>query len=366
MIPIYKPYLSKYKNSSLKAIDDEWISNHGIYVENASNKLKDIIGVKHCILMNNGTSATQCLLYSLKYKYPEINKIYVPNNVFIAPINCVLNIYDTSQIEIMKINENTLNIDVSEDYINSLDKKSAVLIVHNLGNIINVPRLKQLRPDLIFIEDNCEGIFGKYENKYSGTDSLCSALSFYANKTITTGEGGAFLTNDTEIYNYILKLYSHGMSDIKYIHDVIGHNYRMTNIQAGFLYEQLNDIEHILNIKQNIFTNYKNIIGNNISKFNNRLIKIQKENNTNTSKWMFCMLIKELNYEKFETYMNENGISIRPLFYDFRYHEHLKHLEYKYNKVNVFETGFFLPSYPELCYDKQEYIINIIIKYINK
>lgn len=366
MIPIYKPYISKYKQLAIHAIHDEWISNHGTYVENASNKLKDLLGTKYCILMNNGTSATQCLLYSIKFKYPDIDTIYVPNNVFIAPINCVLNIFNPSQIEVMKVNDKTLNIDTSEEYIQTLKSNSAILIVHNLGNIINVPRLKRLRPDLIFVEDNCEGIFGKYENKYSGSVSLCSALSFYGNKTITTGEGGAFLTNDTAVYNYISKLYSHGMTNKRYIHDVIGHNYRMTNIQAAFLYEQLNDIDHILEVKKNIFKNYKKIIHENIDKFKNRLISIEKTENTKVSKWMFCMVLKDINYDVLNKYMNENGISIRPLFYDLRQHTHLQCLEYKYEPVHIFNHGFFLPSYPELSYENQLYIINIIIKFLEK
>ena len=77
----------------------------------------------------------------------------------------------------MKMDINTWNINTDTNYIQSLDKNSAVLIVHNLGNIINVPRLKRLRPDIIFVEDNCEGFTGKYDNIYSGTSdsSLCSS-----------------------------------------------------------------------------------------------------------------------------------------------------------------------------------------------
>ena len=103
--------------------------------------------------------------------------------------------YKEEQLEIMKINPDTLNIDTNEDYINTLDKNSCVLIVHNLGNIINVPRLKRIRPDLIFIEDNCEGLFGKYEEEYSGCSkySLCSAVSFYANKNFNYRRRRSFL-----------------------------------------------------------------------------------------------------------------------------------------------------------------------------
>lgn len=363
MIPIYKPYLNNYKKSAIKAINDEWVSNHGINIELAQEKLKNILNMKYCILMNNGTSATQCLLYSLKYKYPNIKKIYIPNNVFISPINCTINVYDISNIEVMKINDKTLNIDTSEEYINSLEKNSAVLIVHNLGNIINVPRLKRLRNDLIFIEDNCEGIFGKYENNYSGSYSLCYALSFYGNKTITTGEGGAYLTNDLELYKYITKLYSHGMTNTKYIHDIIGYNYRMTNVAAGLLYDQLIDIEHILKLKNKIFDNYNHFIKNINNK--NKIIDIVKEKNTVCSKWMYCIIIKNLNYNHFEKYMFENNISIRPLFYDLRKHKHLKLLNFKYDEKNIFNNGFMIPSYPDLKIKEQKYIINTIEKYIN-
>ena len=218
MLPIYTPYLNKYKKSAINAIESGWISNYGVNVKNAEKKLKYIFGIKYCILMNNGTAATHCLFIALKHKYPNINKIYIPNNVFIAPWNCALMEYKSIQLEVMKTNENTLNINTDEEYIKSLDKNSCILIVHNLGNIINVPRLKRLRPDIIFIEDNCEGIFGKYENIYSGTSNgtLCSAVSFYANKTLTTGEGGAFFTNDIEIYKHIKSTYSHGMTHERY------------------------------------------------------------------------------------------------------------------------------------------------------
>jgi len=246
MITIYSPEITSYKKSAINAIESGWISNHGEFVEKSTELLKNILNVKHIILMANGTCSTHCLFISIKYKYPNITKIYVPNNVYVAAWNCCFMEYDKNQVEVMKINPDTWNLETNYEYIKSLDNNSAILIVHNLGNVINVPRLKKLRPDLIFVEDNCEGFTGKYENIFSGTSasSLCSSISFYANKIITTGEGGAFLTNDDEVYNYIKKVFSQGMSSIRYLHDTHGFNYRMTNIQAAFLYEQLNDFDN--------------------------------------------------------------------------------------------------------------------------
>lgn len=362
MIPIYKPFLENYKTSAKDAIDSSWISNHGIYVDLASNLLCKILGVKYCILMNNGTSATHCLYKSLKFKYPSIKKIYIPNNVFIAPWNCGVQEFDKDIFEVMKMDKDTLNICVDEDYILSLDKNSAIMIVHNLGNIINVPRLQRLRPDIIFIEDNCEGLFGKYEGMYSGSFplTLCSSVSFYGNKTITTGEGGAFFTNDIDIYKYIKTYYSHGMSDIRYVHSVIGTNYRMTNIQAAFLYDQLNDIQTILKEKDRVYSTYINLV----KELGDKVILLKTKENTEHSKWMFSILLKDIDYSNLESFLLEKNIQIRPLFYDIRVHNELKDICVKDEPLKCIENGCMLPSYPSLTENQQKYIINCIKEYI--
>lgn len=365
MIPVYKTYLNKYKDSAIDAINSEWISNHGIYIKLASEKLKCIMNMKYCILMNNGTSSTHCLFKALKYKYPNIKKIYVPNNVFVAPWNCALMEYDKEFIEVMKIDNNTLNIDTSEEYIKSLEYNSAICIVHNLGNIINVPRLKRLRPDIFFIEDNCEGFFGKYEGIYSGTVSLCSSVSFYGNKIITSGEGGAFFTNDDDIYEYINNIYSHGMTKKRFIHCNIATNFRMTNIQAAFLYDQLNDIEHILNLKKNVYDRYINLLKPYID--TNKIKLYNEEVNTEHSKWMFTIIIPSKKYENIEEYMNNNNIEVRPVFYDINEHTHLKNVKNtftNFSTITITESSVILPSFPELKESEQIYIVYTLLNFI--
>ena len=362
MIPIYKPYIAKYKISAIDAINSEWISNHGKYINLASDKLKKLIGNKYCILMNNGTSSTHCLFKALKFKYPNINKIYVPNNVFIAPWNCALMEYPETSIEVMKLDTNTLNINTSEEYIKSLDTNSAICIVHNLGNIINVPRLKRLRPDLIFIEDNCEGLFGKYEGAYSGTASLCSAVSFYGNKTITTGEGGAFFTDDEEIYKYINNIYSHGMTSKRYVHCNVATNFRMTNVQAAFLYDQLNDIEHILTLKNNVFNQYTSLLQPLID--SSKIKLFQNEQNTEHSKWMYSIIVPSKSFEELEKIFKENSVEIRPVFYDIHEHSHLKNIKKTDNTILNTNCAVILPSFPELTYNEQSIVIKVFLNNI--
>ncbi len=370
-ICIYEPYLKNYKKSALDAIESEWISNHGKYIKLATDKLSEYLNVPYVILMANGTCATHCLFISLKYKYPNIKKIYLPNNVYVAVYNCCFMEYSKENIEIMNINENTWNMEESDEYILSLEPESAIVIVHNLGNIINVDRIKELRPDIILLEDNCEGLFGKYNGKYTGTSNsiLCSSISFYGNKTITTGEGGAFLTQDEDLYNYIKKVYSQGMSDRRYVHDTHAYNYRMTNIQAAFLYDQLNDIDTVLNLKRNVFKNYEELLGDLIE---SGKVSLQKVNNEcERANWMFALKLNNNNktIDELNNYFEENKIEIRPFFYPVTSHLHLSDL--KINDNNK-ETSLILnkniimiPSYPTLELDKQIYIINIIKELVN-
>lgn len=368
MINIYEPDISKYKSSAINAIKSGWISNHGDFVSMSTQLLKNILNVKHVILMANGTCATHCLFLALKYKYPQIHKIYVPNNCYVAAWNSLLMEYDKSYIQVMNMDIDTWNINTDYEYIQTLDTNSAILIVHNLGNIINVPRLKQIRPDLIFIEDNCEGFTGKYNNIHSGTSShsLCSSISFYGNKIITTGEGGAFITNDDDVYNYINKAYSQGMSNIKYLHDTHAYNYRMTNIQAAFLFDQLNDYNSIITNKQTIFNNYKYLLSELIE--SNKITLFKQEENTENACWIYAIRIINNTRSIIETteYFKKFNIDIRPFFYTINEHTHLKSIEFTDKNAHILNKEIIMiPSSPLITYDTQKYIVNIITNFIN-
>lgn len=367
MINIYEPNIKQYTESAHKAINDGWISNHGEFISKSTNKLNEIFKTNYSILMCNGTCATHCLFLSLKYKYPNITKIYMPNNVYIAAWNSALMVYNISNLELMKMDLDTWNINTKDDYICSLELNTAMLIVHNLGNIINVPRLKRLRPDIIFIEDNCEGFTGKYEGIYSGTSdsSLCSSISFYGNKIITTGEGGAFITQHKDIYDYIIKIYSQGMSNIRYLHDVHAYNYRMTNIESAFLYDQLNDINSILENKRKIFKNYEYLLNELI--IQNKIKLVKNEDNTQSADWIFALQIIDNNKTIEETcqFFRDNNIDIRPFFYPINKHLHLINLENNDTISNILNKEIIMiPSSPIITYEEQKIIVNIIIKFL--
>jgi len=375
-ITIYNPNIAPYTKSAIDAIESGWISNHGKYIGLATEKLKEIMKCKHVILMANGTCATHCLFLALKHSHPAITKIYVPNNAYVAAWNAALMEYSECQLSVMRMDASTWNICTDEDYIATLDPNAAMLVVHNVGNIVNVPRLKRLRPDMVFVEDNCEGFLGKYgdqdhdqgetQYQYSGTSdaTLCSSVSFYGNKIITTGEGGAFFTNDDAVYEHISRVYSQGMSAKRYVHEVHAYNYRMTNVQAAFLYDQLCDLDAIIAQKTRVFDTYVALLNEHDLLRSGRVRLFEKEAGTQSTHWIFALRIvgNTKTVDETAAFFDANGIDVRPFFYPIHAHAHLSELTGDNDRVSVLlnQEIVMLPSSPDMTLDEQRRVIDTV------
>ena len=345
MLPIYQPYLPasclKYAHD---ALDSTWISSQGVYIDKAKEKLKEIIGSNYVVLVNNGTCATHMLALGLKFKYPNLKKIIVPNNVYVAAWNSFL-FSGGWEFEVIDADLKTWNVDYSK--IKGTGKDTAFLAVHNLGNIINVPELKKRFPDMVVVEDNCEGLFGKYNGQYSGTASLVSSLSFFGNKTITSGEGGAVLTQDSELFEYLNSVRGQGMSSVRYVHDKLGYNYRMTNIQAAILYGQLMIVDEIRERKSAVFNLYRSELSG-LDEISFQEI----ESGTQHAEWMFAIRFNQFDLNKkrmLELFLFENNIETRPMFYSINEHAHLAALKSDNTVADLLNHQcLILPSFPEL------------------
>jgi len=350
MIKIYDislpPKSIEYAND---AIQSGWISSIGKYTELASDLLSSLCGVNHALLTNNGTSATHLLISIVKEFYPEYQNIILPSSCYVAAYNSVLyEKYHT--ISCVDISTETWNMS-----IDNVPDSSIVFAVHNLGNIINVPKLQEDHNCLV-IEDNCEGLFGSYNNLPSGSQSLASSLSFFGNKNISTGEGGALLTNNTDFYDFALKLRGQGQTETRYIHDILGNNFRMTNIQAAILLGQLESFEEIKSLKQNVFEQYR------LNLKNCELASLQKlEENTTHSNWMLGIRFKCLdNYKKAEKFFLECGIETRPMFYPYHTHGYINASGPHKNSDLINQQVVIFPSYPTLSKQDIDYICDKI------
>ncbi len=371
MIPVYKPYFPadafKYAKD---ALDSTWISSHGKYIDLATEKLRELLNVRHVLLVNNGTSAVHLLSRIVSFKHPEIYKLVIPNNVYVAAINGFL--FDGRfLLKPCDADISTWNydLDILEKMLDlENDGRVGVLVVHNLGNIINVPKLMKKYPNIVFIEDNCEGLFGLYEGQQSGTASLASAISFFGNKNITCGEGGAVITNDSEAYEYAKCLQGQGQSSKRFIHNEMGYNYRMTNIQAAILLGQLDIVDEIKEKKLELFNTYRNALGGG----REDIICCQKiEDNTSPANWMFGVRVvnSRFSYEAAEGFFKSYNIEIRPMFYPISFHRHIENeprILIGSNDVarKLNNECFILPSYPDLSKDEINHIINALYSYI--
>jgi perosamine synthetase len=296
----------------------------------------------------------------------------VPDNVYVAAWNSFL--FD-SQFGLKPVQSDlkTWNFDYEEldrviRLVQDRGETAAVLVVPNLGNVINVPALQQKYPDVIFVEDNCEGFLGKYEGQFTGTASLASSISFFGNKTLTSGEGGAVIVQTEEMYEYIKCLHGQGQSAKKFVHQELGYNYRMTNIQAAILYGQLEVLPEILDRKQQIFETYRRALGG-----HDRVELQTQESGTEHANWMFGLrVVGNPGYEQTESFFKSREVEVRPMFYPMSAHSHMRiftHpvLDYTYDEqvaVTLNRECVILPSYPELTVEEQQHVLKTLEEYI--
>tara|TARA_B100000902_G_scaffold194232_1_gene185558 strand:+ start:11043 stop:13316 length:2274 start_codon:yes stop_codon:yes gene_type:complete len=337
------------------AIKSSWISMDGKYIQKSQDMLKIITGCEYIILTLTGSAAILCMVKCLKYRYPDCKKIYIPNNIFMAGMNILLHEFPREYIEIIDVDINTLNI----ENIDMLEKNSALFVVHNVGGITNIPKLKRQRPDIIIFEDNAEGYLGYYENMPTGSAGIASSLSFNMNKNFTTGQGGAFCTNDKELYDYIFSYTRQGFTEKKFYHKMIGTNLRMSNITAAVLLSQIEQKNEIINDKIRMYNLYKKYI-----KLTKSKIKIQMlSENTISSYWNFVFRIENnSSYEHIENELKKYNIDTRPMFLPMQEFQHLKDIKHTINtnSIKIHNEYIFLPFN-----DVNENAIKYIIDSIN-
>ena len=356
MIRIYEPY--KISNSiqrvSESLLNSDLTMGRKDYQEVCS-RISSLHNGLQAVPVFNGTCATHLTYKALKLKLQNIKKVVVPNNVYVAAWNSIL--FDGDNVELVPVDcdLDTWCVDTNKltSTIKSMDpSETGIMIVHNVGGIVDVPKLQSLNPGFTFIEDNCEGFLGTYDGKPSGTASLASSLSFYANKIITCAEGGALILNFEGSGDEVYRYHCQGQTNDRYVHDMIAHNYRMTNIQASILLGQLDIIDEIKKEKARVREFYRRELSSHFT--------FQKEEEGTThSGWMVAVRIPGFNYHK-EIDDSKLGFETRPMFYPMSKHLHLKRFanpdDEKVASV-LSQEVFMIPSHPALGEKELDLII---------
>ena len=378
-IPLSVPTLKGNELKYVKeCIDTEWVSSAGKYVELFEQKIAEYTGSKYAVACVNGTAAIQVSLRLAGVKPSD--EVIVSTLTFIASVNAITynnatpifmdadkyyNLDSEKTIEFIK-NETVYKNGFT--YNKNTDKKiSAILPVHVWGNACWLDELINLceERNIAVVEDACEslGTFykeGKFNRKHTGAIGKLGCLSFNGNKIITTGGGGMILTDDEALAEKAKYLTTQAKDDsIRYVHDEIGYNFRLTNIQAALGMAQLEQLPKILKRKKEIYDFYhkeiEKIDGLSLSK-----VPDYADNNH----WLNLLQIDNSNYsedrEELMKRLEDNGIQTRPVWK--LNHEQKPYKEYQnYKNENankLVAKSLCLPSSSNLTNENIEKIIN--------
>lgn len=361
--PVYEPILNgNEKKYVLDCLDSSWISSKGKYVEQFETEFAKYIGVKNATTVSNGTVALHLALLALGIG--EGDEVIVPTLTYIASVNAIKYVGATP-VFVDSI-ASTWQMDPVDVEKKITTKTRAIMVVHLYGHPCDMDSIVKIanKNDVFIIEDCAEALGSKYKNQYVGSFGDIATFSFYGNKTITTGEGGMVVTNDDTLHDRAVHYKGQGLAKHRqYWHDVIGYNFRMTNICAAIGLAQLEKIEEVLSKKYQIAKWYEEKL------MPLKEITFHKEaEDVYHSYWMCSILIDKSNCrDDLRTYLSDNGIDTRPLFYPvhtmpmysdkYQKHQNAEDLGWK---------GINLPSYPELKEEDITFIANIIAKFFNE
>lgn len=378
-IPLSVPSLKGNEWKYVKeCLDTEWVSSAGQYVDLFEKKIAEYTGSKYAIACVNGTTAIQVSLRLAGVSSGD--EVIMPSLTFIASVNAA-SYNNAAPIFMDSDNYYNLDVDKTIEFINcetyfkdgftynkvTNKKISAILPVHVWGNACLLNNLVNLceERNIAIVEDASEslGTFyndNNYKGKHTGTVGKLGCLSFNGNKIITTGGGGMIFTDDEVLAGKAKYLITQAKDDaIRYIHDEVGYNFRLTNIQAALGVAQLEQLPLILKRKKEIYDFYKEEIDNIEGLF---LSKTPKYANNNH--WMNLLRIDQKVYGKDrETLMRDlelNSIQTRPVWK--LNHEQKPYIDCQsYNIQNakkLVENSLCLPSSSNITSENLNRIIN--------
>jgi perosamine synthetase len=361
-IPVYEPFLNgnekKYVNDCL---DSTWISSKGKYINLFEDAFSRYVGAKYSASVCNGTVALHVALLALGIG--ENDEVIVPTLTYIASVNAIS--YTGAKPVFVDSEYDTWQISPTDVIKKITSKTKAILAVHLYGHPCEMHTLQVIckEHNLFLIEDCAEAIGALYNNKHVGTFGDISTFSFFGNKTITTGEGGMVVTNDETLHDRVVHFKGQGLAmHRQYWHDVIGYNYRMTNICAAIGLAQLEEINTIIEKKLFIADYYKEGIKSLPLSFHGEYGDVRH------SYWMCSVVVeKPEQRDQLRAHLENLNIETRPVFYPVHTMPmYSQKFERHVNAEKIGWRGLNLPSFPSLSKENQDFIISAIKDFYNE
>jgi perosamine synthetase len=367
-IPLYKIYTDDEDLNLITKIikrGSNWAI--GPEIEEFENKIKNHLGAEYCLTLNSGTSALHATY--LAHSIMPNDEIIVPSFTFISTVNSTL--FVNAIPKFVDIEKETWGIDPDkiENSINS--KTKAIVPVHYGGNPCKILELSEIakKNDLLLIEDAAESLGASVNNKKVGTIGDSSIFSFCGNKVLTTGEGGAIVTDSKEIYEKIKLIRSHGRMDkINYFNNPeqseyidIGYNWRMSSITAALGVSQMSKLKKIIKNRQE----HARHISRGLSNIKGIQVPRSEENSKHIFQMYTIKLESKKDRERLHAHLTKKRIFSKVYFNPV----HLTNF-YK-NKFGtkvgmlpitekISEQVLTLPLYPNMVNEEKDYLISSI------
>jgi len=362
-IPVNVPLLNgKEKEYVLEALESSWISSEGPFVSKFERNFSKYVDRDFGIAVSSGSAALDIAVKALD--------IGIGDEVIMSTftiISCAASVVKRGAIPVfVDVDPLTWNMDVSQIQDKITSKTKAIMVVHIYGLPVDMDPLIKLanKYKLLVLEDAAEMHGQTYKNRLCGSFGDISTFSFYANKNITTGEGGMIVTNNKSLRDRCRSLRNLCFQDKKrFLHSELGWNYRLTNIQAAIGLAQLERIGLIVEKKKKIGALYNDLLKN----LKGISLPMSNTDYANNIYWIYGILInkKNLNADELINILKSKGIGARPFFYPL----HLQPVLNEYKKYNaskfpisekISKQGLYLPSGLGISYAQIKKVVNVL------
>ena len=349
------------------------------------------IGVKYALMVNSGSSANLLALSILSNpilknkRIKENDEIITPAITWSTTVFPIINIH--AKPVFVDVDPGTYNIDTKKIEKAITKKTKAILPVHLLGNPCKMNEIRKIakKNNLYVIEDCCEALGAKIENKKVGSFGELSSFSFFISHHITTMEGGMLVTNNEEFYELGKSLRTHGWSrdlknrknlekknskiDSRFLFTNIGYNLRPTELQGGFGIHQIKKLNQFLAIRKSNAEFWRK----GLSKFSELIELTHIEPNHSHANMLFAIKVKKNNYFKkndLVKYLEKNGIETRPVMAgNFVMQPVTKIIKFKVsgklnNSTDVMQNSFLIGNHQNIDSNSRKHVLEEITKFI--
>lgn len=347
LLPVYRPDLSGNERAYvLECMDSTWISSLGTFIDRFERAVAELTGARHAIAVCNGTVALHLAIHCLDIGPGD--EVIVPSFTYISSVNTVAQTGATPVFCESRASDWLLDVDDVARRITSRTK--AIMAVHLYGHPCDMPALMALaeRHGLAVIEDCAEALGTTLGGRHVGRFGAVGTFSFFGNKTVTTGEGGMVICDDDALAARLRQTKGQGQSlTRRYWHEILGFNYRMTNIAAAIGTAQMERLPGILRRKRALAAQYRALLADGPVTFQEALP------GSVGSDWLVSLLLPEgADRDRVMADLQAGGIETRPVFYPAHHMPMYAQGTSTPLDLPVAESiaarGVSLPSYPDL------------------